>query len=146
METVKEVMTLNPVYCLPATTLKAVSQLMVKHNCGEIPVLYSDTIKKVVGVITDRDICSRSIARGLNPFELTVEDCMTTPAKIIKSDMSIEDCCDLMKEEQIRRLPVVDENERLCGMITFGDIIRKTNKFRMVPMLENIFAPPRVLH
>ncbi len=141
MNQVKDVMTVDPVCCLPSSSLKSVAQLMVDYDCGEIPVVFSMERTKIVGVITDRDICCRTVAKGLNPLTLTAEDCMTTPAKVIKLDMSITDCCELMEEEQIRRLPVVDENENICGMITIADIARKTEEFRVAPMLKHISEP-----
>ncbi len=141
MTQVKDIMTRDPVCCLPTTSLKSVAQLMVKYDCGEIPVVYSMDRTKVVGVITDRDICCRTIARGLNPLEMTAGECMTTPAKIVKMDMSLDDCCELMEEEQLRRLPVVDEHENLCGMITLADIARKTEAIRLGPVLKHISEP-----
>lgn len=141
MNQVQDIMTPNPVCCLPTSSLMSVAKLMVKYDCGEIPVVYSMDRTKIVGVITDRDICCRTVARGLNPLEMTAEDCMTTPARVVKKDMSIEDCCELMEEEQIRRLPVVDENEYICGMVTLADIARKTDEFRLIPMLKHISEP-----
>lgn len=141
MNQVKDIMTVDPVCCLPTTSLKSVAQLMVLHDCGEIPVVYSMDRTKVVGVITDRDIVVRSVAKGLNPLDLTAEDVMTTPAKIIKKDLSITDCCELMEEEQIRRLPVVDEFENICGMISLADIARKSEEFRLASALKHISEP-----
>ncbi|MGZ3788987.1 MAG: CBS domain-containing protein [Bacteriovorax sp.] len=141
MNQVKDIMTKDPVCCLPTTSLKSVAQLMVKHDCGEIPVVYSMDRTKVVGVITDRDICCRTVARGLNPLEMTAEECMSTPAKVVKMDMSIPDCCELMEEEQIRRVPVVDDNECVCGMVSLADIARKSEEFRLAPILKHISEP-----
>jgi len=141
MNQVKDIMTVDPVCCLPTTSLKSVAQLMVQHDCGEIPVVYSMERTKVVGVITDRDIVVRSVAKGLNPLDLTAEDVMTTPAKIIKMDLSVADCCELMEEEQIRRLPVVDENENICGMVSLADIARKSEEFRLSEAIKHISEP-----
>jgi CBS-domain-containing membrane protein len=66
---------------------------------------------------------------------------MSSPVKIVKMDMSLEDCCLLMEEEQLRRLPVVDEHENICGMITLEDIARKTHEMRLVPILRHISEP-----
>jgi len=141
MNQVKDIMTVDPVCCLPTSSLKSVAQLMVQHDCGEIPVVYSMERTKVVGVITDRDIVVRSVAKGLNPLDLTAEDVMTTPAKIIKMDLSVADCCELMEEEQIRRLPVVDENENICGMVSLADIARKSEEFRLSEAIKHISEP-----
>jgi CBS domain-containing protein len=141
MNQVKDIMTVDPVCCLPTTGLKSVAQLMVQHDCGEIPVVYSMERTKVVGVITDRDIVTRTVAKGLNPLDMKAEDIMTTPAKIIKMDISVTDCCELMEEEQIRRIPVVDEHENICGMVSLADIARKTEDFRLSSALKNISEP-----
>lgn len=139
-------MTIDPVCCLPTTSLKSVAQLMLRNDCGEIPVVYSMERTKVVGVITDRDIVVRSVAKGLNPLNMIAEDIMTTPAKIIKMDLSIADCCELMEEEQIRRLPVVDENENICGIVSLADIARKSEEFRLAEALKHISGPTLSTH
>lgn len=141
MNQVKDIMTVDPVCCLPTSSLKSVAQLMIKHDCGEIPVVYSMERTKVVGVITDRDIVIRTVAKGLNPLDMTAEEIMTTPAKIIKMDLSISDCCELMEEEQIRRLPVVDDQENICGMVSLADIARKTEEFRVAEAIKHISEP-----
>lgn len=146
MNQVKDIMTVDPVCCLPTTSLKSVAQLMLRNDCGEIPVVYSMDRTKVVGVITDRDIVVRSVAKGLNPLDMSAEDIMTTPAKIIKMDLSIADCCELMEDEQIRRLPVVDENENICGIVSLADIARKSDEFRLAEALKHISGPSPSTH
>lgn len=141
MNQVRDIMTVDPVCCLPTTSLKSVAQLMVQHDCGEIPVVYSMERTKVVGVITDRDIVVRTVAKGLNPLDMTAEEVMTTPAKIIKMDLSVADCCELMEDEQIRRLPVVDENENICGMVSLADIACKSEEFRLSEAIKHISEP-----
>ena len=69
---VKEVMTANPACCLTDTGLQEVAQMMIDNDCGEIPVVESMEEKRPIGVITDRDIVCRTVARGLNPLDLTV--------------------------------------------------------------------------
>src|SRR5687768_11839838 len=76
---VKDVMTPDPACCISETALQEVAQLMVDHDCGEIPVVDSKETNRPIGVITDRDIVCRAVAQGLNPLDLTVADCMTTP-------------------------------------------------------------------
>ncbi|MBC7537400.1 MAG: CBS domain-containing protein [Bacteriovorax sp.] len=141
MNQVKDFMTVDPVCCLPTTNLKVVAKLMLQYDCGEIPVVYSIEQPKIVGVITDRDIVCRTIAHGLNPLEMTAEEAMTIPAVVVKTDMSIDDCCTIMKEEQIRRVPVVDEEENCCGMVTLADIARKSEVFVTAAMIKDISQP-----
>jgi CBS domain-containing protein len=95
---------------------------MVQCNCGEIPVVDSLQSMRPIGAITDRDITCRSIARGLNPLTMAASECMTTPCVTVSEDASIEECCRLMEENLIRRVPVVDTSGRCCGIISQADL------------------------
>lgn len=141
MNRVRDLMTEDPVCCLPTTSLQTVAKLMLQYDCGELPVLFSIDRPKVIGVITDRDITCRSTALGLNALLMTAEEIMTTPALVVRMDMSVQDCCQLMKEERIRRLPVVDEDEFCCGMISLADIARKSDDYDAVSVLQGISQP-----
>lgn len=141
MNRVRDVMTEDPICCLPTTSLKVVAKLMLQYDCGAIPVVYSIERPKIVGIITDRDITCRTVAHGINPLELTAQDAMTTPAKVVSLEMLIEDCCILMKEEKIRRVPVVDEEEYCCGMVSLADIARKTDENVMASLVHEISLP-----
>lgn len=143
---VKDFMTVDPICCLGTTKLKVVAKLMLQYDCGEIPVVYSIEQPKIVGVITDRDIVSRTIAHGLNPLEMTAEEVMTTPAIVVQRTMSIDDCCTIMKEEQIRRVPVMDEDENCCGMVSLADIARKSEVYVVAAMVKDISRPPSSSH
>src|SRR5436309_3451650 len=91
----ESVMTTSPACCTPQTSLREVGQMMVAHDCGSIPVVENKETKKLVGIITDRDIVCRSIAQGKNPLELTAGDCMSNPVVTAKPDTSLEECCNL---------------------------------------------------
>jgi len=119
---VSEIMTKDPACCTPDTGLQEVAQMMVDSDCGCIPVVDSEDSKMPVGMITDRDITCRVVAKGQNPLDLTAQDAMTTTVVSVTPDTSIEDCCDLMEESQIRRVAVVDENGACCGIIAQADI------------------------
>ena len=81
-----------------------------------------------VGVITDRDITCRTVAEARNPLQMTAADCMTTPCITIHQSASIVDCCHLLEEHQIRRVPVVDDNGRCCGIVSQADIAQKMDQ------------------
>src|SRR5436305_15289608 len=100
---VKDVMTPDPSCCSAQDPLPKAAQLMVECDCGEIPVVDDAATKIPVGVITDRDIVCRTVAKGLNPLQMTVGDVMSTPLISIKPDDSLEDRCYLMEQNQIRR-------------------------------------------
>jgi CBS domain-containing protein len=117
-----QIMTPDPVTCVPTTSLREVAELMVEYDCGEIPVVSSVHTMEPVGVVTDRDITCRTVAKGLNPLELTAEDCMSSPCVTVDRHESIELCCQVLEENQVRRVLVVDHAGRLCGIITQADI------------------------
>ncbi|MBV9928585.1 MAG: CBS domain-containing protein [Acidobacteria bacterium] len=121
---VKDVMTPDPACCTPDTTLQRVAELMVENDCGEIPVVESASNKRPVGVITDRDIVCRTVAKGTNPLTLKASECMTTPCVTVRPDTPLDECCRLLEEKQIRRVPVVDASGSCCGIVALADIAK----------------------
>lgn len=121
---VKEVMTANPACCIPDTALREVAAMMVDNDCGEIPVVENKESNIPVGVVTDRDIVCRTVAKNRNPLELTAADCMSTSIVTVNPNTSVEECCRLMEEKQIRRVPVVDANGACCGIVALADLAR----------------------
>lgn len=122
----KEIMTTDVACCGPDTPLPEVARLMVEHDCGEIPVV--DENKKPLGVVTDRDITCRTVASGKNPLELTARDCMSDPVVTVTPETSVDDCCKVMEENQVRRLPVVDESGACCGIVSQADVAHRVSK------------------
>ncbi|HTL47852.1 MAG TPA: CBS domain-containing protein [Verrucomicrobiae bacterium] len=120
MARVEEIMTKNPACCGAGDGLQVVARQMCEADCGEIPVLDEDL--RPMGVLTDRDITCRTVARGLNPLELTAGECMTPHCVTVGRGATIEECCALMEEHQVRRLPVVDDKGRCCGIVSQADI------------------------
>lgn len=141
MSIVSEIMTKNPVCCTPEMGIAEVAQLMTRFDCGEIPVVYSLAEKKILGVITDRDIVTRIVAQGLNPLAMSVDEFMTYPAIVVRNITSIEDCCQIMEENQIRRIPVVDEKENCCGMVSLADVVRRTQDHLALELVKNVSIP-----
>ncbi len=141
MSVVEDIMTRNPACCVPDTSLTEAAELMCSFDCGEIPVIYSFTEKKVVGVITDRDICIRIVAEGLNPKLFKVEDCMSKPAIVVEEGTSVEDCCRIMQENQIRRIPVVDDSGACVGMVSLADIAKYSGDALMNSLVKNVSRP-----
>ena len=122
----KEIMTTDVACCGPDTPLPEVARLMVEHDCGEIPVV--DENKKPLGVVTDRDITCRTVANGKNPLELTARDCMSDLVVTVTPETSVDDCCKVMEDNQIRRLPVVDESGACCGIVSQADVAHRASK------------------
>lgn len=124
MKLVNEVMTREVIWSTPDATLFEIAKLMVEGDCGEIPLVKSSDDLELVGVITDRDIVCRSLGIGRNPTKLSANDCMTAKVVTGDIDMTVNDCIDIMEENQIRRLPIVNANGRLCGIISLSDVVR----------------------
>ena len=79
---VKNIMSSSPACCTPDSSLEEAARMMIDFDCGEIPVIDDFTTCLPVGVITDRDITCRSVGKGLNPLEMIVAQCMSTPADL----------------------------------------------------------------
>ena len=138
---VKDIMTKNPACCTADTNLREVAKLMVEHDCGETPVVDSKQSLKLLGVITDRDIAIRTVAVGKNPLEMTAGDCMTSPAVAVTQQMSIDECCVVMEQNKIRRVPVVDGRGSCCGIVAQADIAKHASKHETGDVVKKISQP-----
>jgi len=116
---VKDAMTNSPTCCKPGDRLDRVAKLMLDHDCGVIPVCQGT---KVVGVITDRDITCRAVAVGKIPTDVPVSDVMTTTVYTVGQDEDIQAAIDLMEQQQVRRLPVLDGDDNIAGIIAPSDL------------------------
>jgi len=113
-----EIMTTDVVTCSPDETLAQVAQKMQRENIGLCPVIDQDNL---IGVITDRDITTRAVAKGFDPNSKHVHDFMTPSPITGDPAMSLEEACRLMANNQIRRLPVLEDN-KLVGMVALADL------------------------
>jgi CBS domain-containing protein len=115
---VKEIMTKDVATLNADDTIERAAQLMNQYNIGSIPVCREE---KVIGIITDRDIALRSVAHGENCGKQTVREVMSSNPVIVNSETDVHDAARIMSERQIRRLPVV-ENNNLIGIVSLGDL------------------------
>lgn len=113
-----EVMTAELVTCSPNDTVSQAAQKLQRENVGSCPVVDDGTL---VGILTDRDITTRAVAKGYDVNSKTVGDIMTRDPITADPSMSLEDACLLMSDNQIRRLPIVEDN-RLVGIISLADL------------------------
>jgi CBS domain-containing protein len=121
---IRKIMSTPPVTCREGDTLNRPAQLMWEHDCGVIPVTDGDG--KLVGMITDRDICMAAYTQGRALPEIPVVDAMTTQVYSCRPDESIEAAEGLMRDNQIRRVPIVDDTRRLVGLVSLHDLARYT--------------------
>lgn len=138
MNNVKEIMTKNPACCTSDASLQEAAKMMKDNDCGCIPVVEDKNSKKPIGVITDRDIATRTVAEGKNPLDLTVKDAMTSNVETVTPNTSVEDCCNLMEEKQIRRVVVVDDNGGCCGIVAQADIAINSTDNKTAEMVEKV--------
>ena len=132
----KEIMTPAPQCCSAETTLNEVASLMVEADCGEIPV--TDGSNRLIGVITDRDIVVRAVAKGKNTSTVRVGEVMTEPVVVVNEDTSLDDVMSVMEENQIRRVPVVDASGCCCGIISQADVALSADKTETGEMVREV--------
>ena len=121
---ISEVMTRDVQTIQPDQPVQEAASFMLSADAGSIPVTDGE---RLVGMITDRDIAVRGIAKGYGP-DTPVRDLMTNDVICARVDQDIEEVATKMSEAQVRRLPVIDEQQRLCGIVSLGDLARETNE------------------
>lgn len=124
--TAREVMTANPRAVKPEATLREVAQIMMDENCGIVPVC--DVRGQLLGVITDRDIVMRTLKDDRPWTQWRADDVMSDEIECVTPDNSLEDVIHLMGRKQVRRVPVVDRNDRLLGMISMADVANRADQ------------------
>jgi CBS domain-containing protein len=139
----RDLMTPNPAVCTMDTPLQEVAHMMVECDCGEIPVVERLDLRRPVGVVTDRDIVCRAVAQGRNPMTLNAGDVMTSPAWTASDGDHADDIKSLMETRQIRRVPVVDLNGELCGIVALADIARHDSRKDTGEVVRQVSAPAR---
>lgn len=125
MTQIKDVMSKNFKWMAPDSPISQVAQQMRDMDCGFMPLAEND---KMVGMITDRDIAIRAIAEGKNPAEVKARDIMTPKTYYCYDDQDVEEVCNNMGEIQVRRLPVVNRDKRLVGIVSMGDLAQAASR------------------
>jgi|1185.fasta_scaffold55851_3 CBS domain-containing protein len=134
---VSEVMTRDVQTVGPNEPVQRAASFMLGADAGSIPVTDGG---RLIGMITDRDIAVRGIAKGYGP-ETPVRDLMTDDLVIVRVDDDVEDAATKMGEAQVRRLPVIDQEDRLCGIVSLGDLSRETDQDCASEALEGVSQP-----
>jgi CBS domain-containing protein len=119
----QDIMSKDPMCVTPDTPLVDAARIMKAENIGVVPVVDSTDSKRLVGVLTDRDIAIRAVAEGRDGATTSVGHVMTSQVRTSAPDDSVADVMDLMGREQVRRVPVVDERGTLVGIIAQADIV-----------------------
>jgi CBS domain-containing protein len=125
---VEQVMT-RPVHCCrPEDTLARAAQLMWDYDCGCLPVIGSNGAERVVGMVTDRDVCMCALFEGSPLGAIKVSRAMAKQVQAWRPDDSLADAERVMREARVRRLPVVDEIDMLVGMVSLADVAQAAER------------------
>jgi len=124
----KDVMTRNPVSARPEDTVASVARLMKENDIGPVPIVENQKSKRLVGIVTDRDLALKVVAEGRDPETTPVKQVMTTSVITCRGDDDIETALDAMSTQQLRRIPVVDDGNLLLGIIAQADIATRMNE------------------
>lgn len=132
-----EIMTPDPACCTPDTPLSKVAKLMIDNDCGEIPIVESEQSRKLVGVVTDRDIVVRAVSTNKSA-DSAVSDIMTRDVVSVREDAELHECMAKMEDNQIRRIPVLDDRGRITGIIAQADIALHAGKTKTGEVVHDV--------
>ena len=136
---VHEVMTDRPRCVTPETLVSEAAQLMETDNIGSLPILDGE---QLAGMVTDRDIVIRAVAKGKDPRGMPVREVASRELVTVQADDDLSDALKLMAGHQVRRLPVVDEDNRLVGILAQADIALEAKEKSVGEMIEEIRKSP----
>ena len=137
-QTIKDVMTREVEAARPDMTLKEAAEVMKTKDIGSLPVAEN---ARVVGVITDRDITVRGVAEGRDVASTRVADVMSKDIVTVREDAPVREAEKLMHDRQLRRLPVVNERDELCGYLALAKIARQESSERAGQVLKGVSEP-----
>ena len=143
---IRKIMTKAPIYCTASCTAEMAANLMNQCDTGILPVVQDSLDLKLVGVVTDRDLCLTVIAARRDPAHTMVNECMSRNAICVGPEDDVKQAADLMAEHQIRRVPVVDEHGKVLGMLSLADMIEQDAlSFEVLAgTLKKVCAPSRL--
>jgi CBS domain-containing protein len=140
-----EVMTREPASCEAGEAITRVAAIMKKQDVGSVPVVESREDRKLIGIVTDRDIVVKVLADGGDVGRATVRDAMTANPAACKEDDDVSRAVELMSSRQVRRMPVVDGDGRLVGIIAQADVATRMNRDETTGELVEAISEPRIV-
>lgn len=141
-EKCRDIMTKDPFCCVSTDTTAQAARLMKRHDIGVLPVVEDRIRKKVLGVVTDRDLALKVVARGLEPAVIAVKSVMSKPVISCSPDDEYEKAIELMEEHRIRRILVTDHSERAVGVIAESDIALRLHDLTKTGELVSAVTQP----
>ena len=137
----REVMTRDPVCCEPGDSITQAAMLMKSEDVGSLPVVDSRDDRKLIGIVTDRDLVVNVLAAG-SVEGATVRDAMTANPESCREDEEVQRAVELMADRQVRRMPVVDDKGRLCGIIAQADVATRVKRDQTTGELVEAISEP----
>jgi CBS domain-containing protein len=136
---IRDILTKDPEVIHPDATICEAARMMKQHDIGMLPVCDGD---RLVGSLTDRDLTIRAIADGADPLKTRVREVMTSRIYHCFEDDGLAEATRIMEDQQIRRLPVLNREKRLIGIISVGDLAVRTHNERLVEeVMERVCEP-----
>jgi CBS domain-containing protein len=134
-----EVMTDNPVCCLPGDSVSQAARVMRREHVGPVPVVSDERTRELIGIVTDRDLAIKVVAESRDPNSTTVGDVMTNTIVACREDDDLSSAIAAMEEHQIRRIPVIDQDGRIVGIISQADVATRVHEpEKTAEMVEEI--------
>jgi CBS domain-containing protein len=140
---VGKIMTKRVVCCTGADTVQSAARLMSLRNIGALPVVADEHSRRLVGIVTDRDLCCRVLALGRSPKSVTIHEVMTRKPFTVTEEAGLAECEKLMQKNRIRRVPVVDEAGRCVGIVAQADLARWAKPKEVAKTVAIISQPVR---
>lgn len=137
-----EVMTRDPVCGVPGDSITRVAQVMKQQDVGSVPVVDSNDSRKLVGIVTDRDLVVKVLAQGRGIENATVRDAMTSNPVSCRDNEDVDRAVKLMADRQVRRMPIVDGEGRLVGIIAQADVATRVNRDHKTGELVEAISEP----
>jgi CBS domain-containing protein len=137
-----EVMTENPVCCLPSDTVSTVAELMKSKDIGPVPIIENEQTKRLIGIVTDRDLALKIVADARDPRSTKAEDVMTREVVTCRAEDDLQNAMDAMSGHKLRRIPVIDNNNRIVGIIAQADVAMRVDQSeKTAAMVREISQP-----
>jgi CBS domain-containing protein len=142
---VQDVMAQHPVSCRLTDTVQTVAQILRDEDIGSLPVVSDGDSGRLVGIITDRDLCCRILATGLDPTTTSIEAYVTRDVVTCRPEQSLDSCVKLMQLHQIRRILIVNRDARCVGILSQADLARSDQSDRMGKTVAEISKPSQTI-
>jgi CBS domain-containing protein len=135
MKKCKAIMTKNPVCCLPSDSVVKVAKMMKEENFGAIPVIENEQTRKLLGIVTDRDLALKIVAEGRDVKTSKVSDVMTEKVVTCRAKDDVKEAMDKMSKNQLRRILIVNKNHKVLGVIAQADVATRVGKPKKIASL-----------